>query len=529
MRPLKSQLWDKIDRSISGMKFAVVIISLITLAMIVGTVIESYYGTSFAQRLIYRSVPFYLLEFFLVLSVSMALFDRFPFKKRKIGFYMIHIGILTIMAGSFLTGYAGIDGSLTLKPGEPSRTVRLDEDQVKIYYPDRQETVTYHLPQSAFSSTLGQEFRGIQFEQYLPFAQIFVDWQEHIATYPYSSSRYLFFDSGHSREVTMTLTSKAKDYGPLLDTGPLLLAYMPDVVMKCLEEAPLGGLITWDTVHNTCQLLDEKKLIQKPHPQAGTIFSINQYDYFPQWSIHPIDQHLRPVETAPHKIFRKFHKPNRIVLFLSPHFVAYQHEGKWIKNELSLNEIVSLPWSDIHLRPLENHENKIPVLKPLYQLPIQNSGQLIQGKQKAVTFKLEEQSYWISPDHPLQTQFKGENVEIYMTSKTMTLPFELTLQKFNMDFNPGTRQPASYESTVQLFDKQGHSQHKIYMNNPLKHQGLTFYQASYFEIGNDYASVLSTNLDPGRGLKYFGSLILVLGSIVHFSRRKRQHMTTSEV
>jgi hypothetical protein len=61
------------------------------------------------------------------------------------------------------------------------------------------------------------------------------------------------------------------------------------------------------------------------------------------------------------------------------------------------------------------------------------------------------------------------------------------------------------------------------MNNPLKEKQYTFYQASYFEAAQDvYGSVLSVNYDPGRFLKYLGSLFLVLGSFWHFVIRRRK-------
>jgi hypothetical protein len=89
-----------------------------------------------------------------------------------------------------------------------------------------------------------------------------------------------------------------------------------------------------------------------------------------------------------------------------------------------------------------------------------------------------------------------------------------------MDHNPGTMDPASYESFVRLFSKEGPTEHHIYMNNPLKHSGFTFYQASYFKDENDnFGTVLSVNADPGRFIKYLGALLVVLGAIWHFSIR----------
>jgi len=55
------------------------------------------------------------------------------------------------------------------------------------------------------------------------------------------------------------------------------------------------------------------------------------------------------------------------------------------------------------------------------------------------------------------------------------------------------------------------------MNNPLKHDGFTFYQASYSQDNQgNYSSTLSVNVDPGRFWKYLGSLMLVFGSMWHY-------------
>jgi hypothetical protein len=61
------------------------------------------------------------------------------------------------------------------------------------------------------------------------------------------------------------------------------------------------------------------------------------------------------------------------------------------------------------------------------------------------------------------------------------------------------------------------------MNNPLKHAGFTFYQASYGQdSAGNYNSTLTVNVDQGRSLKYLGSLMLVLGAIWHFNLNKKK-------
>jgi len=93
-----------------------------------------------------------------------------------------------------------------------------------------------------------------------------------------------------------------------------------------------------------------------------------------------------------------------------------------------------------------------------------------------------------------------------------------------MDTNPGTMTPASFESFVDLFDGTSSKAHHLFMNNPLDYRNFTFYQASYFQLGQGqgYGSVLSVNYDPGRPWKYLGSLLLVLGSTWHFYLQKKK-------
>lgn len=130
----------------------------------------------------------------------------------------------------------------------------------------------------------------------------------------------------------------------------------------------------------------------------------------------------------------------------------------------------------------------------------------------------------------MQLLINGKKVVFYLQKESLTLPFELVLTRFKMDTDPGTTRAASYESFVRLFSNDGPSDHHIFMNNPLKVQGFTFYQASYSQDrqGN-YSSTLSVNVDPGRPFKYAGSLMLVFGSMWHYwlnyRKKKKKNVT----
>jgi hypothetical protein len=98
---------------------------------------------------------------------------------------------------------------------------------------------------------------------------------------------------------------------------------------------------------------------------------------------------------------------------------------------------------------------------------------------------------------------------------------EINLKDFSVGMYQGTRRAMSYQSLVEVPDV---GERLISMNEPLKYRGYTFYQAS-FESGEDVkpsASVVSVTYDPGRLLKYLGSLIMVFGIVHLFWWKKRQ-------
>jgi len=61
MKNLKRINWNKIERFLGSLKLAVILILLFAVAMVIGTFLESYYGTDFANRTVYKT--FFLCPF----------------------------------------------------------------------------------------------------------------------------------------------------------------------------------------------------------------------------------------------------------------------------------------------------------------------------------------------------------------------------------------------------------------------------------------------------------------------------------
>lgn len=78
---------------------------------------------------------------------------------------------------------------------------------------------------------------------------------------------------------------------------------------------------------------------------------------------------------------------------------------------------------------------------------------------------------------------EGETVNYYFSGPKLerrVLPFALRCDDFQIEYYPGTDQPKSYKSDLKVIsDGEILIQKTISVNDPLRHQGISFYQASY--------------------------------------------------
>jgi len=128
-------------------------------------------------------------------------------------------------------------------------------------------------------------------------------------------------------------------------------------------------------------------------------------------------------------------------------------------------------------------------------------------------------SWLLSRAEPAQGRFSagGREYLLSLRAERHPLPFTLTLEDFKREVYPGTTIPKSFSSRVRLKDAAGGEDRGaiISMNNPLRHGGKSFYQASYGE--DDRLSILQVVDNPGRLIPYAACLLASLGLLVHFA------------
>jgi hypothetical protein len=114
------------------------------------------------------------------------------------------------------------------------------------------------------------------------------------------------------------------------------------------------------------------------------------------------------------------------------------------------------------------------------------------------------------------------DIEIGYYPRRLVLPFSIRLERFTIEHDQGTWNPAAYSSRVSVLDGPGQTDATISMNEPLETRGYTIYQASYEEGDpRPVTSIFSINRDPGRPWKYAGSALIVLGSMLLFAAKYR--------
>lgn len=111
---------------------------------------------------------------------------------------------------------------------------------------------------------------------------------------------------------------------------------------------------------------------------------------------------------------------------------------------------------------------------------------------------------------------EGRPWRLSLRPRRYYLPFSLTLKDFKHDLYPGTDIPKNFSSLVRLKDPAAGDDRDalIYMNSPLRHGGLTFYQASFGK--EDTLSVLQVVRNPGWTLPYLACALTALGLLWHF-------------
>ena len=127
-------------------------------------------------------------------------------------------------------------------------------------------------------------------------------------------------------------------------------------------------------------------------------------------------------------------------------------------------------------------------------------------------------TWLVSPflDEPQRFSYAGRTWKIALRFARHYQPYTLTLLKFSHDRYAGTDIPKNFSSRLRLTTPDGRDDREvlIYMNNPLRYGGLTFYQAGFEK--NDMTTVLQVVRNPSWLIPYLACGVMTLGLIMQF-------------
>jgi hypothetical protein len=122
--------------------------------------------------------------------------------------------------------------------------------------------------------------------------------------------------------------------------------------------------------------------------------------------------------------------------------------------------------------------------------------------------------------HPFTARVGDRVFTVTMRKKLWKMPFTVRLEDFTAEFHPGTRKPAKFESVITRLEDGREEEILIEMNDPMRHQGLTFFQASWgpqgAAPGTPLFSVFEVVRNPADKWPEYSLYVVTAGMGLHF-------------
>lgn len=130
--------------------------------------------------------------------------------------------------------------------------------------------------------------------------------------------------------------------------------------------------------------------------------------------------------------------------------------------------------------------------------------------------------------HPLTVRHEGRVFLIDMRKRLWPMPFDVKLDKFTAAFHPGTTRPAKFVSDIRRVENGNESAMTIRMNEPMRYEGFTFFQASYgppdAKPGEPMYSVFEVVKNPADKWPEWSLYVVTFGMLVTFLTKLGSHL-----
>ncbi len=450
----------KLNDTLFSTSAAGLYIALFAIAIGVATFIENDFGTSAAQKVVFKTHWFELILLLFGGSLIANIFRFRMVQQKKWATLTFHASMIIILIGAGVTRYFGSEGMMGIREGSASNTFLSAETYmlVKVQHAGRK----YSFDEPVLFASLGDN---------------------------HFKKSYLVGNQELNLEVTQFIPNPKETLVEDPNGGPIL-------------KVVLGGaggreeyLVHYGEIVNV----------------QGTIFNFGNPEDPAAFNIKYEQNNL--TFKAP-TVFAQM-----VMATQTRDTLAAGVEHPLMLRSLYSNGVESFVFGDFKPKARSEVSSTAPKMtsksSAALELKVRFGGEekplLISGTQGV------EGQYGIVDFGP------NSAIAVSYGSKSVQLPFSVQLKDFIMERYPGTNSASSYASEVTLVDARKNLKHdqRIYMNHILDYDGYRFFQSSFDQ--DELGTYLSVNHDaPGTLISYLGYLLLTVGMILTlFSKKSR--------
>ena len=453
------KILKKIADSLFSTSAAGLYMILFAAAIGIATFIENDYGTSSAQKVIFKSRWFELLLVMFCITLVVNIFRFRMVQQKKWATLTFHASMIVILLGSAVTRYFGYEGMMHIREGSASNSFLSSETYLQFQV--MHEGKKYSFDEPVLFATLGDN----RLKQ-----------------------SYQLNNDVMEAEVLGFMPNPTEGMDDDPNGVPVIKVVIggmngrEEYFLKYGDRANIGG-----TLFNFSSVDDDRAFnirYQNDSLQfkAGVIFTQMQMATQKSDTLAP---------GVYHPLFLRSMYSNGVQSFVMGDF---NPKGRIVVNSSSL----------------KMSSTSLGALRMKVRFKGQEEELLVTGSPGL-------------EGRPEVASFGNSSLAVSYGAKQMTLPFSIKLHDFIMEKYPGTNSASSYASEVTLADPRKNlvKDQRIYMNHILNYGGYRFFQSSFDK--DELGTYLSVNHDFwGTWISYIGYALLTIGMVlIFFSPKSR--------
>lgn len=484
------------------------LMAVVIIASIIGTIIESGFNAAVAQAYVYDAPWFYVWLFLLCVNLIAAVVAKYPWQPHQYGFVITHAAIVIMLAGAVVGRIWGVEGNITISnTAGPQNFLVVNDTLLQVRQPNYPVN-TFSLPLNLRNPSSERPFKydagdisvevldvanelGIR-EVVEPATGGGVPAFRLVMTgaaAPHPIDRWLLLD--HGRRGTLSLGSNHVHFAsvkPGLESQDCCPSDDPP------EESPASG------TDECCD--DGPSLVVDADAGAAG-----------------------PVDAA---AVQPGGMGNNLWIRFDDGQLSYQSEAGDTAHSgrIVVGEAFCAGWDGWTFK-VEELIEQATLREEL--APMAAGGMRATGA-SGIYIRLDDGSHqaekWLRMGAMSGIRLGNRFIHASFGFRLHPLDFTVDLERFEVEFNPGTRTPASFKSHVIFTSESGEQTRRaVWMNNPTNYPdfpGVGLLGTSYkfsqssWNPGDLSQTTLQVIRDPGWSLKWIGSLLFCLGLLMIF-------------